>query len=81
MRWITPFRTPARYVPHGIGVAAPRRLTLIATSLTAPLVVGAAATLGPLPGLGAVSAVGVGLVVLDRPAYGAYGLVALAPVL
>ncbi len=67
--------------PHGIGVAAPRRLTLIATSLTAPLVVGAAATLGPLPGLGAVSAVGVGLVVLYRPAYGAYGLVALVPVL
>ena len=67
--------------PHAIGVVAPRRLMLIASSLTAPLVVGAAATLGPLPGVGAVGAVGVGLLVLYRPVYGAYGLVALVPVL
>lgn len=55
------------------------RLTLILCSFTAPLIVGAAATLGPLPGLGAVGAVGVGLVVLHRPVYGAYALVALVP--
>lgn len=67
--------------PHGTEVIARRRLTLIATSVTAPVIVGAAATLGPLPGLGAVAAVAVGLVVLYRPAYGAYALVALVPAL
>ena len=62
-------------------MVAAQRLLLIAISVTAPLVVGAAATLGPLPGLGAVAAVGVGLLVYHRPVYGAYGLVALVPVL
>ena len=60
---------------------ASRRLTLIASSLAAPLVVGAATTLGPIAGLGAVGAVGVGLLVFFRPVYGAYALVALVPVL
>jgi len=62
-------------------VIASRRLTLIASSVAAPLVVGAATTLGPIAGLGAVGAVGVGLLVFFRPVYGAYALVALVPVL
>jgi hypothetical protein len=45
------------------------------------LVVGVGAGFGPLAGLGALLAVALGLVVLERPAVGAYVLVAAAPVL
>ena len=67
--------------PLAADVIVPRRLLLIVSSVTAPLVVGSALTLGPLPGVGAVGAVGAGLLVLYRPVYGAYALVALVPIL
>ena len=67
--------------PLAADVIVPRKLLLIVSSVTAPLVVGSALTLGPLPGVGAVGAVGAGLLVLYRPVYGAYALVALVPIL
>lgn len=56
-------------------------LTLALLTVCSVLVVGIAATLGPPAGVGAVAAIGIGLLVLRRPAYGAFALVAFAPAL
>ncbi len=63
------------------GGAPPHKSTLVIFAAFCAFVVGAAATLGPAAGLGAVGAVAIGLVILRWPAYGAYTLVALAPAL
>jgi hypothetical protein len=54
---------------------------MVALALVSAVVVGAGAAMGPKQGLGAVIAVAAGLVVLRRPVYGGYTLVAAVPAL
>lgn len=53
----------------------PSKTVLVSFGLAALLMVGVGAALGPVPGIGAVAAVGAGIVVIRRPIFGAYVLV------